>query len=65
MSSSASESISYLIEFIRKNRPQLKSVEKHLSGWVLEDFKNYSVIDRAIIKRIRKSEELLVVYLRK
>lgn len=39
--------------------------EEHKSGWKLEDFKNFEVIDQAIVKRIRKHEQVLVVYLRK
>jgi len=39
--------------------------EEHKSGWTLEDFGRYSVIDSAVIDRIRKSEQVLVVYLRK
>ena len=39
--------------------------EKHKSGWEIKDFGNYNVIDKAIIPRIRKKEEVLVVYLRK
>ena len=39
--------------------------EQHLSGWSLNDFKKFKIVDKAIIKRIRKNEEMLVVYLRK
>ena len=39
--------------------------EEHKSGWTMDDFKEFKVIDSVVIKRIRKSEELLVVYLRK
>ena len=39
--------------------------EKHKSGWKLEDFSQFKIVDHAIIDRIRKPEKLLVVYLRK
>ncbi|MBI2641675.1 class I SAM-dependent methyltransferase, partial [Candidatus Roizmanbacteria bacterium] len=39
--------------------------EEHKSGWLLEDFEKYNVIDKAIIPRIRKKEKLMVIYLRK
>ncbi len=39
--------------------------EEHKSGWTVEDFKEFTVVDKAVIHRIRKDEEVLVVYLRK
>lgn len=39
--------------------------EEHKSGWTLEDFKKYNVLDHKVIQRIRKDEQALVVYLRK
>lgn len=39
--------------------------EEHKSGWTLNDFKKFQVTDKAVIKRIRKPEKALVVYLRK
>lgn len=38
--------------------------EAHKSGWTLADFSSFTILDSAIIKRIRKPEQLLVVYLR-
>lgn len=48
-----------------EQEPQDNINQEHLSGWKIEDFKNYDVIDKAIIPRIRKKENILVVYLRK
>lgn len=39
--------------------------EEHKSGWVLDDFKKYHILDSAQISRIRKKEEVLIIYLRK
>lgn len=39
--------------------------EEHKSGWILNDFKKFKIIDKAIIKRIRKTDKILVIYLRK
>lgn len=39
--------------------------EEHKSGWKIEDFEQFTIVDKAIIHRIRKDEEVLVVYLRK
>lgn len=39
--------------------------EEHKSGWTLKDFKKYHVLDCAKIKRIRKNEQVFVVYLQK
>lgn len=39
--------------------------EEHKSGWILDDYKQFNIIDSAVVKRIRKPEELLVVYLRR
>lgn len=39
--------------------------EEHKSGWKIEDFDGYKILDHAVIKRLRKGEELLVVYLQK
>lgn len=38
--------------------------EKHKSGWTIDDFRKFQVIDKAVIPRIRKNEEVLVIYLR-
>lgn len=39
--------------------------EAHLSGWIPDDFGDYSIIDQATVPRIRKREKELIVYLRK
>lgn len=39
--------------------------QDHLSGWELADFKNYNVLEKYLIPRIRKNEEIVFVYLRK
>lgn len=39
--------------------------EEHKSGWVLEDFNGYEIVDSAVVDRIRKSEQVLVAYIRK
>lgn len=39
--------------------------EEHKSGWDLKDFKEFTIIDEAIVKRLMKPEEVLVVYLGK
>lgn len=38
--------------------------EEHKSGWILDDFESFNVIESTVIPRIRKKEEVLVVYLR-
>lgn len=38
--------------------------EEHKSGWTLSDFDEFNVVDSVVIPRIRKDEEVLVVYLR-
>jgi len=35
--------------------------ETHMSGWTLKDLDNYQVVKSAVIPRIRKNEEVLVV----
>lgn len=39
--------------------------EEHKSGWTIDDFGQFQIIDKAVIHRIRKDEEVLIVYLRK
>ncbi len=39
--------------------------EEHKSGWTLADFKDFTIIDKAIVHRIRKDAEVLIVYVRK
>ena len=39
--------------------------EEHKSGWIMEDFSNFNIIDSIIISRIRSEDKLLIVYLRK
>lgn len=38
--------------------------EEHKSGWIIDDFKEFELVDHAVVPRIRKKEEVLVVYLR-
>lgn len=39
--------------------------EAHKSGWELVDFEQYSVVESKVVERIRKEEQVLVVYLQK
>jgi SAM-dependent methyltransferase len=39
--------------------------EEHLSGWKIEDFREFRIIDHALVRRIMKNEDILVVYLRR
>lgn len=41
------------------------SREAHLSGWVLDDFKKYTVVEKAIVNHIQNSNKTIVVYLKK
>jgi hypothetical protein len=39
--------------------------EEHESGWHIEDFTGYGIVDHVVVPRIMKAEEVLVVYLRR
>lgn len=39
--------------------------ENHLSGWTLEDFKQYTIREHAVVKHIQNANETLILYLQK
>ena len=43
----------------------INEYEAHVSGWNPEDFRGYTVLEQAIVPRIRKKDKVFVVYLRK
>lgn len=52
--------------FLKQARGALNNkYEEHKSGWTLDDFKRFRIEDSAVVSRIRKEEELLVVYIKK
>jgi len=48
-----------------KQGPQDNPNQEHLSGWELDDFKRYNVVEKYLIPRLRKDQEVIFVYLRK
>jgi len=51
--------------FLKHNAMGKNKFEAHKSGWKLKDFRPYTVVKSAVVPRIRKDEEVLVVMIKK
>lgn len=44
---------------------QINPLERRVSGWNMEDFSEFQIVEHAIVPRIRKPNSVLIVYLKK